>query len=132
MGVKQADDEECADTYDKARQMIFVQEIHCCSLFLGANRNLLLDALFQGNQGLGSGYARNLLHLFVVQQIHQMLVVAGIYLGQHGVRTSGEVAFYDFRNLAQFRQLPSYTWSPFPSYVSAGSVSKGLGIYMIA
>ena len=36
--------------------MIFVQEIHCCSLFLGANRNLLLDALFQGNQGLGIYY----------------------------------------------------------------------------
>lgn len=45
--VKQADDEECADTYDKARQMIFVQEIHCCSLFLGANKVFLLDALFQ-------------------------------------------------------------------------------------
>ena len=74
-----------------------------------------------------------LLHL-VVQQIHQMLVVAGIYLGQHGVRTSGEVAFYNFGNLAQLSNYRLIHGALFQldSYVSAGSVSKGLGIYMIA
>ena len=72
--------------------------------------NFLLDALFQGNQGLGSGYAREF-PAFCYSAVHQMLVVAGIYLGQHGVRTSGEVAFYDFGNLAQLGPTDLYMGS---------------------
>ena len=64
------------------------------------NRHFSLDALLQRDKGLCSNYTRNALHL-VVQQIHQLLIVAGIQLYKHGVRTRGKVALYDLRYVLQ-------------------------------
>ena len=37
----------------------------------------------------------------IVEQVHELLVVTGIEFDEHGVRTSGEVAFHNFRNVLQ-------------------------------
>lgn len=59
-----------------------------------------LDALLERDEGLGGDYALYALHL-VVEQVHELLIVAGIEFDEHGVRTGGEVAFHDLGDLEE-------------------------------
>ena len=46
----------------------------------------------------------NLLNV-VIEQVHEVFIIARIELNEHGVRTSGEMTFNDFGNL--FQDLPA-------------------------
>ena len=71
-------------------------DVYKRQLLIYANRNFFLDTLFQGDQGLSSYNAWYLLHL-IIQQVHQVFVVACIEFSQHGVWTGSEVALYNLR-----------------------------------
>ena len=98
-----------------------------------------VDQVFAYNAGdlsaddlASNRYAEDFLH-FVIQQVHQVLVVAGIYLGQHGVRTSGEVAFHYFGNLFQLchYRLVHGAFFQLDTHIRAGSVSEGFRVDVI-
>ena len=56
-------------------------------------RYFSLYALLERNKCFGGNDSRNGLHL-VVEQVHELFVVACIQLHKHGVRTCGEVTFH--------------------------------------
>ena len=92
-------------------------------------RNLALYALVERDECLRRNHSRNHLHL-VVEQVHELFVVAGIYLEQHGVGTGGEVAFHYLRDGEQLLHHILVHASAFEvdADVCAGGVAHALGI----
>ena len=90
---------------------------------------LALDALVERDECLGRHHTRNHLHL-VVEQIHEMLVVAGIHLEEHGVGTSGEVALHNFGNIDEllYHVLIHVASLEVHAYISACAIADALGV----
>jgi hypothetical protein len=86
-------------------------------------------ALVERNERLSGIHARNHLHL-VVEQVHKLLVVAGVNLEQHGVRACGEVAFHylgDGEQLLHYILIHASTLEV-KTDVGAGGVAHTLGV----
>lgn len=65
------------------------------------DREAAVDAVVKGNEGFCAGDSRNCLD-FAIEQLHEMLIVAGKKLDEHGVGAGGEVAFHNFRYFLKF------------------------------
>ena len=65
-----------------------------------ADRNLTIDGGIERNDRLRTRQTEGL--QLVVDDVEQMMVVAGIYLYEHVETTCSVVTFYHFRNLLQF------------------------------
>ena len=59
------------------------------------------DAVVEGNEGFSADNAGNHLNL-VVEEFHEMLVVAGEEFDEHGIGACGEMTFHDLGNLFKF------------------------------
>ena len=92
-----------------------------------------VDALVERDEGFGGYDALNLLY-FVVEQIHEVLVVAREEFEQHGVGTRGEVAFHNFGNVLQpFGHAFIHGAAlQFQSHIGAGAVANALGAHGVA
>ena len=68
----------------------------------------------------------------VVEQVHQLLVVACVKFDQHGVRTGGEMALNDFGNgLKLFDNLLVHAAAlKVEAYISAGRLAQAFGVGM--
>ena len=93
--------------------------------------DIALDALLQGDERLGSHHARDVLQTSV-QQVHELLVIAGIELHHHGVWTSSEVTLYDFGDMAQalYHVLVHGTTLQRDTYIGTGGIAQTLGVYV--
>ena len=92
-------------------------------------RYLALDALVERDEGLGRNNSGYHLHL-VVEQIHELFVVAGVHFEQHCVRTGGEVTFHDFGYLLQLLHYVLVHAAAFEvqSYIGACAVAYAFGV----
>ena len=63
-----------------------------------------------------------------------MGIVASIQLDEHRVRSGGEMAFHDFRNVVQFLHYALVHRTAFEddTHVGAGAVTQCLGVYVVA
>lgn len=95
--------------------------------------NLAVEALLKRDEGLGLCYAGNVLDL-VVEQLHEVLIVACVNLDEHGVRAGREVALHNLGNLLEFVDSLAVhrAFLKFYAYIGAGIVTQCLGIYVIA
>ena len=91
--------------------------------------NLALDALLQRDERFSCHHARNLLQL-TVQQIHQLLVVAGVELHHHGVGTRGEMALHHLGDMLQalHHLLVHRAALQVDAHIGAGAIAQGLGV----
>ena len=92
-------------------------------------RYLALDALVERDKSLGRHNSRNHLHL-VVEQIHELFVVAGIQLEKHCVRTGGVVALNNLVYVLQllYHVLVHAAAFEVQSYVGACAVAYAFGV----
>lgn len=63
--------------------------------------DLAVYALLKRDECLGLCYAGDVLYV-VVEQLHQVLVVFGVYLDKQRVGACGEMAFYNFADFLKF------------------------------
>ena len=102
-------------------------------LFLIFNRDFAGYGIIQRNKSFCSDHAGNHLDL-VVEQIHQMFVVARIEFYEHGVWSRGEMAFHNFLDFLKFGNYIAVHGAAFEvdTYISACRVAENLRIDMIA
>lgn len=95
--------------------------------------HLAVDGLLERNERFGGDDARNLLDA-VVEQAHEVFVVVGIELDEHGVGAGGEVTLHDFRNLVQLLHGVAVHGAALQrdAHVGAGAVAQTLGIDVVA
>lgn len=98
-------------------------------VFFKVNGNVALDALLKRYQRLGSRYARNLLQLSV-DQVHQLLIVAGIELDKHGVGACGEMTLDNLGNVRQELHHIAIHGAALQrnAHIGAGVIAQRLGI----
>ena len=70
----------------------------------------------------------------VVEQIHEMLIVAAVELDEHGVAAGGEMAFHDFRNGFELHGHVFIHGAAlqFDADVGAGGISNAFGANGVA
>lgn len=97
-----------------------------------AYRYFAVDRMVERNESFSAGNTRNHLYLFV-QQLHEMLIVAGIELDEHGIRAGSEVTFHDLGNLLYLGHYVAVhgTALQINTYICAGGITEYLGIDMI-
>ena len=100
-------------------------------LFVDGNRYLALDALLERDERLGAYHAVDALQ-FVVQKVHELLVVAGIELHEHGVGTCGEVTFHHLGDSgnALYNLFIHTAALKVETHVGAGGVAEALGVHV--
>ncbi len=78
------------------------------------------------DESLGRNYAWNSLEL-VVEQVHKLLVIAGIELQEHGVRTGCEVTLHNLRDILKslYHLLVHITTLQVKSHVCTGGYNPG-------
>ena len=66
----------------------------------------------------------------IVEQIHELLVIAGIELKKHGVGTSGEMALHDFGDVEQtlHHLLVHVASLEVDTDIGAGGITQALGV----
>ena len=69
---------------------------------------------------------------FAIEQVHQLLVVFGIQLYQHRVRTSSKVALYHFGNVLQAFDhfFVHRSLLQVDTHIGTGGVAQALGIHI--
>ena len=93
------------------------------------DRHFPLDALLERDERLGGDNAGDGLQL-VVEQIHELLIVARIGFDEHGIGACGEVALHDFGDVDEplDNVFVHRSALQIQSHVGAGAVSQALGI----
>ena len=91
------------------------------------------DRLLEGDEGFGAGDAVDHLDL-VVEQVHEVFVVASVEFDEHGVGAGGEVAFHDFGDFFEFGDDIAICGGAFEvnADVSAGGVAEYFGVDLVA
>lgn len=131
-GMEHTDNQESAD----ADEQSFKMKSHdvCGGLVLvDGDGHFFLDALLQGDKCLGGIHSCYALYL-VVEQVHELLVVLGIELHEHRVRTCGVVAFHNLWNMLELinHLLVERTFLQGDAHVGASGVAQALGIDIVA
>ncbi len=85
--------------------------------------NLAVDRLVEGDEGLGAHHAVDGLD-FIVEQLHQVLVVAGIYLDEHGVGACGKVTFHNLGNFLQLGHHIAVHGPPLQVHADVGACAE--------
>ena len=91
-----------------------------------------MDAVVKGNEGFCAGDSRNCLD-FAIEQLHEMLIVAGKKLDEHGVGAGGEVAFHNFRYFLKFGNhlVVHGTALKIHTYECAGAITEELCTHVV-
>ena len=102
-------------------------------LFIVKDGRCAIDALFKGDECLGSGNAIDMLNA-VIDQRHEVLVVAGIDLNHHRVVSSGEMALDNLLDFEQFRHHVAIHGTSFKgkSDKRAGGIAQQFGVHIVA
>ena len=97
------------------------------------DRNLAVDALVERDESFGAGDAADALN-FVVEQFHQVLVVASVHFDEHVVRTGAEVALNNFFDFLEFGYNAAIHRAAFEfhTHIGASSITKSLCINMLS
>ena len=92
-----------------------------------------MDAMVERDESLGAGDAEDGLNL-AVEKLHQMLIVAGKQLDEHGVGTGGEMALHHFGNFLELWHhfMVHGTALKIHTYEGACAVAKHLGADIVA
>ena len=84
------------------------------------DRNLAFDTLLKRNKRLCSNHTVNILKT-TIQQLHQLFIITGIELDEHGIGTGGEVALHHLGDVLQLLNdiLMGLTSKPLPVMIPA-------------